>query len=135
MAAVAKSNYLEQKLLDHVFGGPTYTPPATLYFALYTAAPTDSGGGTEITGNGYARAAITNNTTNFGAATGSGKTNASPVIWPIPTASWGTAVALGVFDAASGGNLLYWGLLTTNRLINLGVAPRIEIGGLVITED
>ena len=54
------SDYLEKKLLNHVFGGATYTPPATLYFGLATAAITDSTTGTTVTepsGGSYARSA------------------------------------------------------------------------------
>jgi hypothetical protein len=51
----SKSNYLENKLLDHVYGGPDYPRPATVYVALFTAAPTDSGGGTEVSGSGVSR--------------------------------------------------------------------------------
>ena len=49
------SDYLEDKVLDHVFGGTSYTAPGTLYVALFTAAPSDSGGGTECSGGSYAR--------------------------------------------------------------------------------
>ena len=49
------SDYLEDKVLDHVFGGTAYTAPTTLYVALYTVAPTDTGGGTEVSGGAYAR--------------------------------------------------------------------------------
>ena len=49
------SDYLEDKVLDHVFGGNAYTAPGTHYVALYTVAPTDTGGGTEVTGGSYTR--------------------------------------------------------------------------------
>ena len=51
----AFSDYLENKVLGHVFGGTAYTAPTTLYVALYTVAPSDTGGGTEVSGGGYAR--------------------------------------------------------------------------------
>ena len=47
------SDYLENKVVGHVFGGAAYTAPATLYVALYTSAPSDTGGGTEVSGGGY----------------------------------------------------------------------------------
>jgi hypothetical protein len=52
------SDYLEDKVLDHVFGGNAYTAPTTLYVALYTVAPTDTGGGTEVSGGAYARQSV-----------------------------------------------------------------------------
>ena len=115
----SKSNVLELATLDAVLG-PGYTPPATVYWALYSATPTDAGGGTELTSGaapGYARLAATNNTTNFPAAATNGTTglgekkvgvdqtlaaNSSGVNWP-------TVVAFGLFDASTGGNLLLWG--------------------------
>lgn len=52
------SDYLETRLLDHVFRGDPFTSPTELFVGLYTAAPADSGGGTEVTGGSYARAQI-----------------------------------------------------------------------------
>ena len=57
------SDYTELEILDHIFGGAAYTSPTNVYLALYTVAPTDSGGGTEVSGNGYARQQMS-----FGAA-------------------------------------------------------------------
>ncbi len=51
------SDYLEDKVLEHVFGGNSYTAPGTHYVALYTSALTDTGGGTEVSGGGYVRKA------------------------------------------------------------------------------
>ena len=52
------TNYLETEILDHVFGGNAYTAPGTHYLALYTAAPGETGGGTECTGTSYARQTV-----------------------------------------------------------------------------
>lgn len=128
------SDFLELELLDHVFGAAAYTAPVTLYVALYTAAPSDSGGGTEVTGGSYARVAVTNNATNFPAASGGAKSNGTAITFPAPTANWGTVVALAILDAASGGNFLAWADLTTNRVINNGDgAPKFAIGDLDLT--
>lgn len=105
--AGSKSNYLEDKMLDHVLGGPDYTRPATLYFGLFTAEPNEAGTGTEVTGGSYARVAVTNNATNFPASSGSQKQNGTPVTFVAATADWGTIVAVGVFDASSSGNMLF----------------------------
>jgi len=87
--AGSKSNYLENKVLDHVLGGGDYTRPATVYVALYTVAPSDTGGGTEVTGGSYARAAVTNNSTNWPAASGGEKSNGTEITFETATASWG----------------------------------------------
>ena len=63
--AGALSDYLENKLIDHVFRGTAYTAPGTVYVALFTSACSDSAGGTEVSGGSYARAALTTTTTNW----------------------------------------------------------------------
>ena len=74
------SEYLSHELLDHVFGAATYTPPSSLWCALFTAAPdADGTGGTEVTGGSYARIEVVNNATNFPAASGQTKRNAVPL--------------------------------------------------------
>lgn len=105
----SKSNFLELSILNHWLGNSAYSAPATVHFALFTVAPTDAGGGTEVTGGSYARVVVTNNLTNFPSA--NPKSNAGAITWPTATADWGTIVAVGVFDAASSGNLLDWGWL------------------------
>lgn len=130
-----KSDYLENKVLDHILGGGDYTRPATVYIALFTVTPSDAGGGTEVTGGSYARAAVTNNATNFPAASGGAKSNGTAIAFPAATGNWGTVVAFGVFDASSGGNLLYWGDVTPNRAVNTGATASFAIGDLDFTED
>ena len=133
--AGSKSDYLENKLLNHVLGGGDYTRPATVYVALYTAAPTDAGGGTEVSGGSYARVAVTNNATNWPAASGGQKSNGTAITFPAATASWGTVLAWGIFDAASGGNLLYYGTLAENKTISTGATASFAASDLVIRED
>lgn len=112
------STYLANKLLDHVLGLTTYTAPASLYFGLFTVAPgVDGTGGTEVTGGSYARKSITNNSTNFPAASAGAKSNGASFDFPFATASWGTVVAVGVYDASTGGNLLFVANLATSRAI------------------
>jgi hypothetical protein len=130
----AKSNYLENKILDHVIGGGDYTRPATLYFALYTSDPTDADTGTEVTGGSYARANLTNNATNFPAASGGSKSNAVAITFAAATALWGTVTHFGIRDALTGGNLLYYAPLTDPRTVNSGDVFSVAIGQLVISE-
>jgi hypothetical protein len=131
------ADFLELELLDHVFGNAAYTAPATLYVALYTVTPTDaSASGTEVTGGSYARVAVTNNATNWPAASGGAKANGTAITFPAPTANWGTVVAFAIYDAATVGNELAWGALTVNKTINNGdAAPSFAVGDLDITLD
>ena len=123
------SDYLEAKVLNHVFGGTAYTAPSTLYVGLYTAAPSDSGGGTEVTGGSYARKSMP-------AMTVSGTTqatNGAAVEFVTATGSWGTVTHCGVFDAASSGNLLGWAALTASKTVASGDVFRFDAGDLDIT--
>lgn len=107
----SKSDFLELALLNHVYGGPDYVRAATVYVALFTVAPTDAAGGTEVSGGSYARAAVTNNAINFPAASGGSKSNAVAITMAVPSADWGVCVAFGLFDALTAGNLLAWSWL------------------------
>lgn len=129
------SDYLEQKLRDHVFRGVAYTAPATLYIALLTAAPSDAGGGTEVSGGAYARAAVTANTTNWTAAsTTNGLTdNAGAITFAQATANWGTVTHVAIYDAASAGNLLFWFPLTASQAVNSGQTASFAAGALSVT--
>lgn len=111
-------------------------PKRPLYFALFTAAPSDSGGGTEVSGGSYARAQLDPTDANWNAASGgNGLTdNAAVITFPAPTANWGVVTHVGVFDRATGGNLLFHGALTTSKTINNGdAAPTFPAGSFDLT--
>lgn len=131
--AGSKSDYLELALLNLVLGASAYSAPATLYVALYTVAPTDSGGGTEVTGGSYARKSVTNSLSEWPSA--NPKQNANAITFVQATADWGTVVAFGIFDAVSGGNLLYWGDLTASKSVENGDTAEFAANGITITED
>jgi len=133
--AGSKSDFLELELLDHVLGNAAYSAPATVYIALYTVAPTDAGGGTEVTGGSYVRKSVTNNDTNWPAAAAGAKANGTEIAFVEATASWGTVVAFGIFDAESAGNLLYWADLTTEKTIDSGDTAKFAVGDIDVTED
>lgn len=141
---MAATNYLENKIADHLFRATSYSKPAALYIGLFTAAPSDTGGGTEVTGGSYARVVRSPSDTNWtatqggttGASSGTGGqvTNASIVTFPAPTATWGTVTHFGIFDASTSGNLLFYGALTSSRLISNGDgAPSFAAGTLTVT--
>jgi hypothetical protein len=131
------TNFLEDELLDHVFGASAYTAPVTLYFLASTTTISDDGtGATEPVGNNYARTPVTNNLTNFPAASSGAKANGTAILWPEATGSWGTLLDIAANDASSGGNMLIYGditgggvAVTTNEIL------RIPVGDLDITLD
>lgn len=127
----AMSDFLENKIIDQVFRGQAYTFPATIYVGLFTTSPSDTAGGTEVSGNNYSRVAVTSSLANWAGTQGSGTTVASTgntgvtsnntqITFTTPSANWGTVVAFGMFDAATGGNLLLYGTLTLAKTVNQG---------------
>jgi hypothetical protein len=124
------SNYFENKILDHMLRNQSFTPPSTVYVGLFTVAPTDEGGGTEVSGGGYARQSVT-----FSAASDGSITNSADITFPQATANWGTIVAVGLFDAATAGNLLWYGDLTQSKTVNSGDIFKIPAGNLTVSLD
>jgi hypothetical protein len=130
--AGSKSDYAEAKVLDHLTGKASFTMP-TAYVGLYTATPSDAGGGTEVSGGSYARVETAG--TDWAAASGGATSNAAAITFPEATANWGTVKQFGLFDDASAGNLLYWGDLTASKPIYTGDTASFAIGEIDITED
>ena len=142
----AMSDYLENKIVDWLFRGQTFTPPAGLHVGLLTAAPSDTGGGTEVSGGSYARVNLAPSLTNWAgtqaaasttASTGTSGTtsNNSTITFPTPTATWGTVTHFGVYDAASAGNLLFYGALTIAKTINTGDVISFPAAALTVQID
>jgi hypothetical protein len=121
------SNSFETTVLTWAFTGSAATRPTTWFIALYTVAPGETGGGTELSGGSYARQSVTFS------VTGDTASNTANVEWPAASANWGTVVAVGVFDASTAGNLLAYANLTTSRTVNSGDVFRILAGDLDIT--
>jgi hypothetical protein len=127
------SDYLENQLCNAILGGGTWTRPATIYIALFTSGPNDAGAGTEVSGGSYARAIVTNNTTNFPNAAGGTKTNATEIAFPTATADWGAITGMAVFDAASGGNCLLAFQFSTTRSILNGDTAKFAPGSISLS--
>lgn len=140
----AMSDFLENKIVDQLFRGQAAPTTTTLYIGLLTAAPSDSGGGTEVTGGSYARVAVTSSLANWAGTQSAGSTTASSgtggqtsnnvaITFPTPSANWGTVTHFGIYDAASGGNLLFWGALTISKTINQADTVTFPAASLSIT--
>ena len=124
------SNYLEDKILDHVLRNVSYTSPTTAYVGLFTSDPTDAGTGTEVSGGSYARQVLSVTTASGGIVTSSGD-----VTFPQATGSWGTISHIGILDALTSGNLLMHTALTTSKTIESGDILKISSGNLTVTLD
>ena len=126
---------MEAKILDYMFGGVLYSPPSILYIGLYSALPDDTGGGTELSGDGYARCPVNNDLVNWPTATGTtDKTNGTIFTFPAATAGWPTVIGIGIFDSSTGGNMLYYSDITPVS-VSTGDIVRILAGGITVTSD
>lgn len=126
----ALSDYAEKLLLDWAMTTGSATRPTAWYVALFTAAPSDSGGGTEVSTGGYARQSVT-----FGAASSPGGTtsNTNTVSFTASGANYGTVTHIGIFDNSSGGNLLWHGAMTASKTVNDGDTLEFSIGNIDLT--
>lgn len=122
------SNYLETALINATLRNTSYTSPATVYLALYTSDPTDADTGTECSGSGYARQAIT-----FGSPSNGVTTNSVAIEYAQAGNSWGTITHIGIRDALTTGNLLYHSPLDASKTIATGDVFRVAAGSLSVT--
>jgi hypothetical protein len=124
------SDYLENKVLDHVLRNVSYSSPTTVFVGLYTSDPTDTNSGTEVTGGSYARQSLSVSAASAGIVTSS-----ADVTFPQCTASWGSVGFIGILDAVTSGNLLMHTALTTAKTIDTGDILKITTGNLTVTLD
>jgi hypothetical protein len=126
------SDYTENLVLTWLFTTSSATRPTAWYVGLFTGAPSDTGGGTEVSGNGYARVAT--GTMSVSGTTPTTATNGSAIEFAAASGgNWGTITHAAIYDADTGGNLIAWGALTTSRTINDGDVFRIPAGSLDVT--
>ena len=118
------TNHGEDKILTLFKNAGTY------YLALFTAAPEETGGGTEVAGASYARQGVT-----FGDPSDGVMLNSAAIEFPVATEAWGTAVAWGLYDAETGGNLVWYGDITTPKELLAGDIYRINTGNMKLTMD
>ena len=126
----AMSDYLENKVLDHILATTSYTAPATVYVGLSTGSFADDNSGTELSGSGYGRVAA-----RFGAAASGTASNDAAVEFSAATGDWGTVSHFGIFDASTAGNLLIHGSFTASKVIANGDILRIQTGDLDVSAD
>ncbi|MCP4299608.1 MAG: hypothetical protein GY783_03405 [Gammaproteobacteria bacterium] len=137
------SDFLEENLLNYVFNGGSTGGNALVYVALYTATPTDTGGGggTAVSGGAYARQAVydsadTHTVKWAAAATTSTKyavKNAATVTYPTATANWGDVKAFAIFDHLTTGNMLVFSPLDATKTVNANDTFKFTTGNLAVT--
>lgn len=124
-------------ILDLAFSKATNGFPATMYIGLSSTTPTNTGTNvTEPSGGGYARVAVTNNATNWPAASARSKANGTAITFPAATADWVAGVNLThwvIYDASTAGTFVAWGAITTPAPVLNGTQPSFAVGAITIT--
>jgi hypothetical protein len=125
------TNSFETSVLTFLLTASSPSParPTAWYLGLFTAAPGESGGGTEVSGNGYTREAVTFT------VSGNNASNSGSVEFAAATGSWGTITHAAIFDAATSGNMIAYAALTASKTIDTGDVLRIPTGDLDVTLD
>jgi hypothetical protein len=126
------TDHTESLVLTWLLTNGTATRPTAWYVGLFTAAPSDTGGGTEVTGNGYARVAT--GTMTISGTSPTTATNAAAIEFAAASGgNWGSIGWAAIFDASTSGNMIAWAALSTARTINDGDVLRIPAGDLDVT--
>lgn len=123
------TEYLENAILNETLRATNYTPPTTVYLSLHSTESTDTTAGTELTGNGYSRKAIT-----FGAPSGGVCSNTNAITFTTSGNTWAKAISAGIYTAATGGNMLYWSAMPP-KTVALNRAVTFEIGSITVSID
>jgi hypothetical protein len=125
------TNSFETSVLTWLLTASSPSParPTAWHLGLFTAAPGESGGGTEVSGSGYTREAVTFT------VSGNNASNSGSVEFAAATGSWGTITHAAIFDAATSGNMIAYAALTASKIIDTGDVLRIPTGDLDVTLD
>lgn len=138
LASSGMSTYSAKKMLDHLLNNGrslTFSPPSTLYMALFTT----SGGlldntpasQTEVTGGAYARLALNGSTNYMTPAAAFASALYADLLWSVATSSWGVVTHAAIMDASTGGNVLYFGALTSSKTIDTNDRAVLKAGQVV----
>ena len=126
------TDHTESLVLTWLLTSGTATRPTAWYVGLFTAAPSDTGGGTEVSGSGYAR--VVTGTMSVSGTSPTTATNAAAIEFAAASGgNWGSIGWAAIFDAETSGNMLAWAALSTARTINDGDVLRIPAGDLDVT--
>lgn len=112
------------------------TTAGSLYIALHTASPTDSGSQTssEATYTGYARVGIARSGAGF-TVTANAVANAAAVTFGACTAGSSTVTYFSVGVASSGASKILWYGTINSLAVTASVTPSFAIGTLACDAD
>lgn len=135
----AASNYTEENVINALLRGVTFPVPSKTYVGLHTANPGEAGGN-EVTTAAFP--AYVRREAEQGGAIGSGwsapvdglSKNANQLTYPgFNGAAPVTVTHWAVYDAATGGNMLFYAPLQTARTLQTGDVFVFDTNALTVT--
>lgn len=133
---MSATNFLEDALMNVLRGTAFPAVPTNFYISLHTTSPGETGTGAEVSGNNYARVAVSPAAGSWDDPAGTGATeNTNPITFPTPSGAWGVVTHFAIWDAASGGNCWIYDALTASRSPQSGDTVRFIAGALDVTVD
>lgn len=130
----AATNTTEELALNYLLTTGSVTRPTAWYVGLFTATPGEAGGGTEVSGNGYARQAVTFDPASTPSNNLTFCDNSSTITFPTATGgNWGTITSIGIFSASTSGTLYFYGNLATSKTVNDGDTFQFAAGAITIS--
>lgn len=128
------TDFTERLALDFLLTTGTATRPTAWYVGLFTAAPNDGGGGTEVSGYAYQRQSVTFNAAESPSTGLTFVDNTATITFPTAAGgNWGTISHIGIFSASTSGTLYFYGALTVTKQVNDGDTFQIQAGNLTIS--
>jgi len=147
--AGALSDYMENKAVDWLLRGQSFTPPTTQGVALGTNTCSDSGSPAEPSGNAYTRQSITAGLSAWAGTQSAGSTSASSgtsgttsinaaLTWSASTGPWNTLQSVWLMDSTTtgAGNVLFCINLTSSLNVSgSGFTVSLPAGALTFQID
>lgn len=112
------TDYMEKKVLDAMCGNGTPLSSISMWMGLFTAAPSDASGGTEVSGGNYGRKSVGTWLTATIVSDFAGVSNATNTVFATASNSWGGPIThFALFDDSATGNMILWATLTAAKTI------------------
>lgn len=130
------SNIAENYVLDAILGDKhTEDFPDNVYVALFLESPTDGGGGTEVAASEYSRVEVANTSANWPDASGSVKSNAGAITFPMAFDDWGPITHWALYSESLAGFLICYGAFSEPLTPTAGSTPYIPAGVMRLEAD
>jgi hypothetical protein len=118
-------------LLEAAAAHASYDPPATWYLAATSDEPTDLVHGTELSGDGYSRCAVSPSVV-MALVSGAWKNGSDILFDPASGVDWTEVLGIECYDDPTAGNRQWYGGLDTGVSVVVGNAMRIPAGNITI---